>query len=964
MGRIRIKKDSKAKAKISFEDDITTLESLIRIAKEVKKRLKRLRTSLPIIIILFLVSFIIHLEIAENYFNDIFTPLFIYTLVGGYVSLKMTWTLTHKSPSLNNYIKEELNKMGYRMIKPKKPDIILPIVGTLFFLLIIFFENLIIQEVFNNIITGILAIITLLISFVFPLLFLGWMIFYMNPYVKLKKKYKIELHFKMKTLKFQTSYDKEIEAPTLWILLSSNMLIHKKDKILLQKINEIAEKRGIQKDKKYFELYSTPLNFQKQFLNIASALREWDIYYNSDRLRSNHKYDKAIRFLELYIQKDPNDISLYIRKCEILVDSIENTDGDRKYNYIKNLKKTISNGLRLEPYNFELLTFQGVFGKEQSKAFYKNYFNIISNKKEFFKKFKELPPYKRLIRKDIDIYFGMLIKEKKFDEILKKIDSVLEIDPENTKLYLDKSYILAAELSKYGEALEVIEKGLRVDDRNIFLYIYKARILLENDKLDEANRILEKALEMNKNDDLVLSELASLLIVKEEYNKALQYIEQAIKNNSEDMNYYGVKAQILLDLGKESQALEIINRGIENDAKNPYLNFIKTKILGLVNKLEEALTAINISIEFWPEYDENYYYKALILNEMGKYEEALVIINLGIKFNPKNALFLVLKAQILENLENFQTALEITNLAIKLSTNISMAYNIKADILAQFEDFDSALKEIDKAIDLDADMPQYHNTKSQILKVLKRNKEAIIEIDKAITLDPQAPELLANKALILGQLDRFEDCLEIINKAIEINPEKTGFYREKSLILFELEDFASSLEIIEKAISKDPTKAEYLFIKSQALNALKKYDEELLTLNELLEMDSNNTNALNNKAMALTKMKRNEEAMKIMQNLIDSQPMNGIYNDTFGVILMKNGNYKDAIQKFKLTIELDPQADFIHETYINMGKCYLKIGDIDNALETLIKGKMIAEKRNDSKWIKKAEKSISTVNSE
>ena len=74
------------------------------------------------------------------------------------------------------------------------------------------------------------------------------------------------------------------------------------------------------------------------------------------------------------------------------------------------------------------------------------------------------------------------------------------------------------------------------------------------------------------------------------------------------------------------------------------------------------------------------------------------------------------------------------------------------------------------------------------------------------------------------------------------------------------------------------------------------------------------------------------------------------------------GNFEDAILKFKFTLEFDSEADFIHETYINIGKCYFQIGDFDNALTNLLIGKSIAEKRSIDKWVREAEKLISEIN--
>ena len=76
---------------------------------------------------------------------------------------------------------------------------------------------------------------------------------------------------------------------------------------------------------------------------------------------------------------------------------------------------------------------------------------------------------------------------------------------------------------------------------------------------------------------------------------------------------------------------------------------------------------------------------------------------------------------------------------------------------------------------------------------------------------------------------------------------------------------------------------------------------------------------------------------------------------------MWSKEFESAIEKYKKAIELlenktdiDPEENFINETFIKMGKCYIEIKNPETALKHLQRGKKIAEEKNKQFWVKKA----------
>jgi len=102
--------------------------------------------------------------------------------------------------------------------------------------------------------------------------------------VMLKTSYFVQIDFQFKLLKHI-----EVESHMIKIYLTSNKLGLKSEKRGFNFYKEISEKRWLpRKGKTVFPIFqfsphlhfyesSTPINFKEHFLNIVSAIREWDI---------------------------------------------------------------------------------------------------------------------------------------------------------------------------------------------------------------------------------------------------------------------------------------------------------------------------------------------------------------------------------------------------------------------------------------------------------------------------------------------------------------------------------------------------------------------------------------------------------------------------------------------------------------------------------------------------------------
>lgn len=188
---------------------------------------------------------------------------------------------TRFSPTLVKFLKTELQILGFKMLRKYKA-------GLGFFLFngffIIFLINIGISFSLDYVVTSLnirLLLIFIFLSITIPIL-RG--ILHEKFIIKLRAPYFVRLDLQYKLIK-----RKEVESHMVRIYMTSNKLWSKSSDSGTKIHREISEKRWLPRKGKftfstyrlglylYFHEYSTLINFKENFLNIVSAIREWDI---------------------------------------------------------------------------------------------------------------------------------------------------------------------------------------------------------------------------------------------------------------------------------------------------------------------------------------------------------------------------------------------------------------------------------------------------------------------------------------------------------------------------------------------------------------------------------------------------------------------------------------------------------------------------------------------------------------
>ena len=289
-----MKKSRNENNDLIFEDDESTLNSIEIIRKEYFKKSIHSLTYIVIILAIYILYLMITYQselfgdnviinmISHSVFSNLTiawvlfsTTIFLIIYLAKLLYLKFT-------PSLISFIKQESTSIGFEFEKKHDSGLLFMLLNSISYCILIYMDFDVIQ--FKNPNIGILFQVVfsmyLVLSVVIPII---WALLIDKYVIKLKDNYFILLDFQ-----FRTRKPTEEDSNLVGIHLTSNKLSSRFDKCGRIIHSRISQRRWLSRKRKsifnpylYFREFSTPINFQKQFLNMVLALHEWQEFYGS-----------------------------------------------------------------------------------------------------------------------------------------------------------------------------------------------------------------------------------------------------------------------------------------------------------------------------------------------------------------------------------------------------------------------------------------------------------------------------------------------------------------------------------------------------------------------------------------------------------------------------------------------------------------------------------------------------------
>ncbi|MFX0020632.1 MAG: tetratricopeptide repeat protein [Promethearchaeota archaeon] len=216
--------------------------------------------------------------------------------------------------------------------------------------------------------------------------------------------------------------------------------------------------------------------------------------------------------------------------------------------------------------------------------------------------------------------------------------------------------------------------------------------------------------------------------------------------------------------------------------------------------------------------------------------------------------------------------------------------------------------------------------------------------------------------------DQYEEKIKDIDKKLKSNPKNLDLYYLKIRILIYFNKYQETIKLLDNLLEIFPeSEKDIKILYAAVLRRMHKITEGLDIINELIQKFPKDNDLICYKAYWMQYLDKKEESLKIIQNLVKNEPENGIFQDTFGEILMYFEDYDEAAKKFLKVITIGSDDWYIYQTYIKLGICYKALENYDLAILNLKKGKdlinkSIADAETKQKWNTIADLFLTEIN--
>ncbi|MEQ8187823.1 MAG: tetratricopeptide repeat protein [Candidatus Eremiobacterota bacterium] len=231
----------------------------------------------------------------------------------------------------------------------------------------------------------------------------------------------------------------------------------------------------------------------------------------------------------------------------------------------------------------------------------------------------------------------------------------------------------------------------------------------------------------------------------------------------------------------------------------------------------------------------------------------------------------------------------------------------KALRLYSHGDYEKAIDCYDEALKIDRDFASAWHGMGDCFQMLKKYDEAIKCYDKSLAVDNKYTESMYDKGLCLMLIKKYDSAIACFDRVIELDPVFSSAFYNKGKILYEKNDYRDALMYFNKTIQIDEKNIDAWNMKGTILGEDKKFEEAFLCFDRVLSISPENRIALTGKGACLEGLYRYDEAMKCYDRMLE------IFSDddidalrSKGVLLLMQGNYREAIKYFDKILSVEP----------------------------------------------------------
>ena len=446
--------------------------------------------------------------------------------------------------------------------------------------------------------------------------------------------------------------------------------------------------------------------------------------------------------------------------------------------------------------------------------------------------------------------------------------------------------LLLVQQKNIAKAKEKVREYItKSPEQPLYYYLKGVLEVIDGDSLGAEKSFLEAA-RLKPDDFLANTALARLKLERKLYSKAEFFANTAVDNNPNAINAYKILADIAMYRQGTGVAEKVFIDARTKVKGNLSSDLQISKILGEIyianHQPKKFLVLANDLVKQYKNDIATLSFLADAQIANGEFNEAISTLNTVIRLDSKNAEAQFLLAQLLSN-TNSKTSevIDLLDKAEKVIDNPLEVLIFKTFFLVKTGDFKQAYAVADQVSDNYPGQGLGNKLQGDIYFAEKKYKDALNSYQQAYQ---KQSNLVTLDAILLT-----------LNKQLQ------------------------ALELLERELKKDKANIPIEFRLAEAYLAAAKYDEAIQHYESLLNNEKDNALLLNNLAWSYGQ-KNDPKALEFAEKAYKKVPGSGAIADTFGYLLLKNGNKEKSLDILKKAAEILPSEG---QVQLHLAEAYI-----------------------------------------
>lgn len=396
----------------------------------------------------------------------------------------------------------------------------------------------------------------------------------------------------------------------------------------------------------------------------------------------------------------------------------------------------------------------------------------------------------------------MLILDEKLEKAEKMLDQLIEIEPSNEDIYIQKATIFSKK-GKHRDAVDNLKIALLYanEEAEILSMIGMEYLFLEDfdtarfnfaksldveyenysslynviycfdmmKKHDEAIDYLKKYIEKDPYSEIAWHQLGRQYYIIYDYQEALQAFEYSILIDDQFIGAHLEKAKTLEELGHYEEAITFYHKTMELDTPTSFAYLRIGKCYEKLNRTRDAIDFYNKTVNEDPLLDKGWLALTDIFINNKNYHKALFYINKALSIDEENNLYWHKFAEINLKLNLFEEAVRAYYKCIGLQDDRIEVYMALSDVLHFLGEFHEAIRVLLDAREIYKDHADICYRLAGMQMLIQKEKEGLFFLEKGLKDNPEHfdifsdlfPSLLEseNVKLLLSKFDGTQDQL-------------------------------------------------------------------------------------------------------------------------------------------------------------------------------------------------------------